>query len=178
MGTTTYDDPSEYKGKEWGELLQVFNKRDLKASLKGAYRLTGNEILQIARQKLMSSGIAHASKLKKDIRLRVYPRGSGFMITVKPHGKAQGYHTNRFGLQKPVVMWAEEGTKVRYVRKGGGQKVHTSDGKWVTLGRRRGQMPAYHFLDGIEDKGGPIIERDLTPAIESQVMKQAGKYGF
>ena len=178
MSTTIYDDPSKYKGKEWDELLQVFNKRDLKASLKGAYRMAGKEILQIARQKLMSSGIAHASELKKDIRLRVYPRGSGFMITVKPHGRTQGYHTNRFGLQKPVVMWAEEGTKVRYVRKGGGQKVQTSDGKWVTLGRRRGQMPAYHFLDGIEDKDGPIIERDLIPAIESQVMKRASRYGY
>ncbi len=25
----------------------------------------------------------------------------------------------RFGLQKPVLMWAEEGTKMRYVKKGG-----------------------------------------------------------
>lgn len=178
MSTTTYDDPSKYKGKEWNELLQCFNKRDLKASLKGAYRMTGNEILLIARQKLMSSGIAHASKLKKDIRLRVYPKGTGFMITVKPHGKTQGYHTNSKGLQKPVVMWAEEGTKVRYVRHGGGQKVQTSDGKWVTLGRRRGQMPAYHFLDGIEDKGGPIIERGIAPAIEQSVMSKASKNGW
>lgn len=100
MSNTTYNDPSQYKGKEWNKLLQCFNKRDLKASLKGAYRKTGNEILTIARQRLMSSGIAHASKLKKGIRLRVYPRGGGFMITVKPHGK-QGYHVNRFGLEKP-----------------------------------------------------------------------------
>lgn len=177
MSNTTYNDPSQYKGKEWNELLQCFNKRDLKASLKGAYRKTGNEILKIARQRLMSSGIAHASKLKKGIRLRVYPRGGGFMITVKPHGK-QGYHVNRFGLEKPVLMWAEEGTKVRYVRHGGGQKVQTSEGKWVTLGRRRGQMPAYHFLDGIEDKGGPIIERGLAPAIEQSVMSRASKNGW
>ena len=82
------------------------------------------------------------------------------MITVKQHGK-QGYHVNRFGLQKPVLMWAEEGTKVRYVRKGGGQVAQTADGKWRTLGRRRGQMPAYHFLDGVEAKGAPIVERDI-----------------
>lgn len=82
----------------WCMLLQCFNKRDLKVLLKGAYRKTGNEILAIARQRLMSSGIAHALKLKKGIRLRVYPRGGGFMITVKPHGK-QGYHVNRFGLR-------------------------------------------------------------------------------
>ena len=117
------------------------------------------EVLAIARGKLMQSGMAHASRLKKDIRLRVYPKG-GFMITVKQHGK-QGYHVNRFGLQKPVLMWAEEGTKVRYVRKGGGQVAQTADGKWRTLGRRRGQMPAYHFLDGVEAQGAPIVERDI-----------------
>lgn len=98
----------------WCMLLQCFNKHDLKALLKGAYRKTGNEILAIARQRLMSSGIVHASKLKKGIRLHVYPRGGGFMITVKPHGK-QGYHVNRFGLEKPVLMWAEEGTKERMI---------------------------------------------------------------
>ena len=120
----------------------------------------GKEVLAIARGKLMQSGMAHASRLKKDIRLRVYPKGGGFMITVKQHGK-QGYHVNRFGLQKPVLMWAEEGTKVRYVRKGGGQVAQTADGKWRTLGRRRGQMPAYHFLDSVEAQGASIVERDI-----------------
>lgn len=99
------------------------------------------------------------------------------MITVKPHGK-QGYHVNRFGLEKPVLMWAEEGTKVRYVRHGGGQRVQISDGRWRTLGRRRGQMPAYRFLDGIESQGVPIIEREMPHAIEDQVVRRAGKYGY
>lgn len=175
MSTRTYDDPSKYKGKEWDELLQVFNKRDLKASLKGAYRMTGKEILQIARQKLMASGIAHASSLKKDIRLRVYPRGGGFMITVKPHGKTQGYHTNRFGLQKPVVMWAEEGTKYRFPRKGG--YVAKTDKGYFRV-TKMGKMPAYHFLDDAERMAPPIIERDMGKAIGSSVMQRAAKKGF
>ena len=177
MSTTVYNDPGRYQGKEWNELLKVFSKRDLKAALKGAYRKTGNEVLKVARQKLAESGIANASKLKKGIRLRVYPRGGGFMITVKPHGK-QGFHVNRFGLQKPVLMWAEEGTKVRYVRKGGGQVTQLGNGKWRTLGRRRGQMPAYHFLDGVESDGGQIIEREISPRLEEAVMKRAEKMGF
>ena len=177
MSETIYDAPGQYKGKEWDELMKCFSKRDMKAAMKGAYRTTGKEILAIARGKLVSSGIAHASKMKNGIRLRVYPRGGGFMITVRPHGK-QGFHVNRFGLEKPVLMWAEEGTKVRYVRHGGGQKVQTSDGQWRTLGRRRGQMPAYHFLSGVESEGAPIIERDISSALESQVMKIASKNGF
>ena len=85
---------------------------------------------------------------------------------------------NRFGLQKPVLMWAEEGTKVRYVRKGGGEVAQLGDGKWRTLGRRRGQMPAYHFLDGVEEAGAPIIERDIGTRLEEAVMKRARKMGY
>ena len=177
MSETTYNDPGQYTGKEWDDLLKAFDKRDLRASLKGAYRSVGKEVLKMARGRLMQSGMAHASKLRKDIRLRVYPKGGGFMITVKPHGK-QGYHVNRFGLQKPVLMWAEEGTKVRYVRKGGGQVAQTGDGKWRTLGRRRGQMPAYHFFDGVEAQGAPIIERDIGARLEEAVLKRARKMGY
>ena len=94
---------------------------------------------------------------------------------MKPHSK-QGFHVNRFGLQKPVLMWAEEGTKVRYVRKGG-QVAQFGNGKWRTLGRRRGQMPAYHFLDGVEAEGAPIIERDICARLEESVLKRARKMG-
>ena len=125
------------------------------------YGADSKEVLVIARGKLMQSGMAHASRLKKDIRLRVYPKGGGFMITVKQHGK-QGYHVNRFGLQKPVLMWAEEGTKVRYVRKGGGQVAQTADGRrqvahageaqgadaGLPLPRRRGGARRAHRREG------------------------------
>lgn len=57
-------------------------------------------------------------------------------------------------------------------------EAQTADGKWRTLGRRRGQMPAYRFLDGMESQGVPIIERDMPGAIEEQVVKRAGKYGY
>ena len=164
--------PAPWSG--WCMLLQCFNKRDLKALLKGAYRKTGNEILKIARQRLMSSGIAHASKLKKGIRLRVYPRGGGFMITVKPHGK-QGYHVNRFGLEKPVVMWAEEGTKFRFPRKGA--FVTKTDKGFIRI-TRMGKMPAYHFLDDVERYAPPIIEEDIGKALEDSVMKRASRLGL
>ncbi len=99
------------------------------------------------------------------------------MITVQPHGK-QGYHVNRFGLQKPVLMWAEEGTETRHVRKGGGKVAQLGDGKWRTLGKDRGKMPAYHFLDGVESEGAPIIEREISSRLEEAVMKRAGGQGY
>ena len=140
---------------------------------------TGNEILTIARQRLMSSGIAHASKLKKGIRLRVYPRGGGFMITVKPHGK-QGYHVNRFGLEKPVLMWAEEGTKERMIRHlmSDGKHVVRIEGRYRRVGAFTGKMPAYHFLDGVYEQGVQILNRDIPSNLENSVMRKAGRLGW
>lgn len=86
MSETVYNDPGQYKGKEWQDLLRVFDKRDLRVAMKGAYRKVGNEVLKVARQKLMQSGMAHASKLKKDISLRVYPKGGGFMVDARARG--------------------------------------------------------------------------------------------
>ena len=179
MGETIYDDPGRYKGKEWDELIKCFSKRDLKAAMKGAYRRTGKEILAIARGKLTSSGMAHASKLRKDIRLRIYPRGGGFMITVKPHGK-QGYHTNRKGFQKPVLMWAEEGTNERMLRhlpSDGYHIIKTADG-YRMAGAFTGRMPAYHFLEGVYEQGVQILNRDIPSNLEGSVMKRAGKLGW
>lgn len=179
MSNTTYDDPSQYNGKEWNELLKCFNKRDLKASLKGAYRTVGKKILSIARGNLMSSGLSHASKMKSGIRLRVYPRGGGFMITVKPHGK-QGFHLNRFGLEKPVLMWAEGGTKERMLRylPSDGHHVIKTDKGFRTAIAFTGRMPAYRFLDGVYEQGVQILNRDIPSNLEGSVMKRAGKLGW
>lgn len=46
------------------------------------------------------------------VRVRVYP--SGFMITVKPHGKQEYYKRSKGGAEKPVAMLAVEGKKERY----------------------------------------------------------------
>ncbi len=111
----------------------------------------------------MQSGMANASRLKKDIRQRVYPRGTGFMITVKPHGR-QGFHTNRFGLQKPVLMWVEAVTKVRYVRKGGGD---------VDVGQsphHHGEEPLSQSLrrpGAIQTRGGMITKRAKKLAVNN-----------
>ena len=127
-----------------------------------------------ARGKLMSSGMAHASKLRKDIRLRIYPRGGGFMITVKPHGK-QGYHTNRKGFQKPVLMWAEEGTRYRFPRKG--SYVAKTQRGFLRVSHM-GKMPAYHFLDAAERTAPGIIESDIGSALETSVMSRARRSGL
>ena len=102
-------------GQAWNDLLKTFDQREMKRTLKDAYRRTGKMIAAVAKRSVEGSGIHDAGKLAKGVRVRVYPRGGGFMITVKPHGKS-GYIKNRHGLEKPVLMWAAEGTKQRYPR--------------------------------------------------------------
>lgn len=170
-------DEKQRIGQAWNDLLKTFDQREMKRTLKDAYRRTGKMIAAVAKRSVEGSGIHDAGKLAKGVRVRVYPRGGGFMITVKPHGKS-GYIKNRHGLEKPVLMWAAEGTVERYPRSWAKRfLVNTGDGfRWV--GRNRGKMPAYHFLDEAEAQGPKIVEEEIGTAIENATMKRATKLGW
>lgn len=121
-------DEKQRIGQAWNDLLKTFDQREMKRTLKDAYRRTGKMIAAVAKRSVEGSGINDAGKLAKGVRVRVYPRGGGFMITVKPHGKS-GYIKNRHGLEKPVLMWAAEGTVERYPRSWAKRfLVNTGDG--------------------------------------------------
>lgn len=164
-------------GQAWNDLLKTFDQREMKRTLKDAYRRTGKMIAAVAKHSVEGSGINDAGKLARGVRVRVYPRGGGFMITVKPHGKS-GYIKNRHGQEKPVLMWAAEGTKQRYPRSWAKRfLVNTGDGfRWV--GRNRGKMPAYHFLDAADAQGPKIVEEEIGKAIEEATVKRAAKLGW
>lgn len=101
------------------------------------------------------------------------------MITVKPHGN-KGSHVNRFGLEKPVLMWAEGGTNERMLRHlpSDGHHVIKTDKGFRTAIAFTGRMPAYRFLDGVYDRGVQIINRNIPSSLEGRVMKRAGKLGW
>lgn len=168
----------QYTGKEWDELLRAMSPRDIKRTLKTAYRRIANQIADIARGDLAGSGLRHGNKMKRSVRVRVYPRGSGFMITVKPHGKQGYYKRSQDGAEKPVAMWAVEGTKERYARHGrrvypiGNGQYRTMKGNWT------GRMQAYSFLDNARDRGPSIIEQGIKPEIEKAVEERARKLGW
>ncbi len=171
MAKITYNNPSEYQGKEWDELLRAMNPREIKRTLKSAYRRTANQIRDIARSSLVSSGLQNASKMKTGIRVRVYSRGGGFMITVKPHGKLGYYKRAQDGKEKPVLMWAAEGTADRYARHGG-RIYPLGQGQFRTMkGNYLGKMPSYNILDEAERQAPGIIERNLGGEIEKSVSK-------
>lgn len=161
-----YLNPAEYTGQEWDELLRAMGSRQIRNSLKVAYRRMGRQILAIARASLLSSGLANASRMRSGIRLRVYPRGGGFLVTVKPHGKRGFYRRPQDGKEKPVLMWAEEGTKARYRRHGA---VGSS---------RTGRMPAYHILDEANSRGKTIFETGINSELKRAVRERAAKLGW
>ena len=100
--------------------LDVYKALDVKAqrkAMKGAMRREGNRLKKAAVANLGSSGIGKGTKrsLSSGIYVRTYPDryGLGFMVSVKPHGKRKGIHLNRQSKEKPVLMWAEDGTRYR-----------------------------------------------------------------
>lgn len=164
-----YDGNHPYDGKDFSDLLQALSPRELKKVLKSAYRKVGKEVRDVARQAVRNSGLHDASRVARAVRLRIYPRGGGFMVTVKPHGK-QGFTKNRKGFEKPIAMWAAEGTNTRLPRKGphyadiGGGRVRKID--------YMGRMPVYDFLKDVEKQGGAIVERELGRTLENALPKE------
>ena len=172
-------DPNQYTGKEWTDLLRQMTPRQIRNSVKRAYRALSKEAVKVAQQKLASSGLkSSGGDLKKGIRAFVYSRGGGFLVTVKARaanrqGKGEkSMHTTRRGFKKPILMWAEEGTAERHTK---------SKTKWFTRSRKghsTGKMPAYGFLASAEPEMFSIVERGLTPEVEKAVEKVAKKCGF
>lgn len=170
-------DPSDYKGKEWDELLKAMDARSIKNTWRKSYRRVGKLAAQPARDAL-ASAIRHGSAMAKNVRVRVWAHGYGFSITTKPHGKQGYYKRSQDGKEKPVAMWAQEGTVDRYERHGGKGIFKTADG-WKTMkGNWTGKMKGYHFLEPSEKQGPAIVEREMLPVLEKETEKRLRKLGW
>lgn len=159
--------------KPFKEMLDALDPDEQRKAMRSAMRKSGNKLRKQAQAELAGSKLNHASQMKKDIRVRVYPAryGAGFMLTVKPHGK-QGYHKNRQGKEKPILMWAEEGTKYRKTK--GKMKLFSRSKK----GHWTGEMPAYGFLEKTEQKHSAEVEQNLFTDFEKQLEKRLKKKGL
>ena len=172
-----YNNPADYKGKEWDELLKEMDAKDIKRTWRSAYRRVGKLVAQPARDAL-ASAIRHGSAMAKNIRVRVWPKGYGFSVTVKPHGKQGYYRRSQDGREKPVAMWAQEGTVERHERHGGKGVFKTADGFKTMKGNRTGKMKGYHFLEASEKQGPSIVEREMYPELEKETEKRLRKLGW
>lgn len=155
-------------GKHFTDLLREMNVRQLRNSLKKAYRGEAKKQLTIAQGYAARTGMHNAAALAKTVYSYVYSRGGGFQITVKGNKKNdKGMYRNSKGRLKPVMMWAEDGTESRSTRNGGLRRAHTT-----------GSCTQYGFLAKAEAEMFSAAEVDLLPEVEAAVTKIARKAGF
>ena len=156
-------------------LQQLFTeltpKRRLQA-LRGGFRKEANRVRKTAVNNLRSS-IRSDKDLEKGVRSLVFKRKAGFRITVgtkyaNKRGKGEaGFHTNRQGLKKPILIWAEDGTKARKT-KGRGGKHGT---------RSTGRMKRYGFMDRTLKAVRGSVTENIHEMVAENVQKVAKKYG-
>lgn len=174
-----------YNAQEWTELLKRMDARQLKGALRKSVRREAAKARKTALASLHSSSLkvrGNRNDLDKGLRTFLYTsrKALGFLVTVKAraanrNGKGEkGMHLNRFGLKKPVLMWAEDGA---------GTPVRTTESKTKVYARKReahstGKMPAYGFLAKSQEGMFRQVEEGLVGEIEKAVEEAARKSGM
>ena len=151
-------------------------KRRLQA-IKGGFRKEANQVRKTAINNLRSS-VQSNKDLEKGVRAIVFKRKAGFRVTVGTkragkNGKGEaGFHTNRQGLKKPILIWAEEGTKERKTKSSGGKRADRK-----RSAHRTGRMKRYGFmaqtLNGVRD----TVTNNIREMVAENVQQIAKKYG-
>lgn len=175
--------------KPFKDVYEVLDMKDQRLALRGAMRKEGKRLREKAVTNARLSGLGKKSKSETDVTegiyLRVYPNryGSGFMLSVKPHGD-KAIHVNRQGKKKPVLMWAEDGTRYRRV----GKRAKSFFGKsrytgkniryYNRSGRSTGRMKRYAFLEKTEVQEGVKIEQNLFNDFQNNLERKARKKGL
>lgn len=162
------------------ELQKLFAELDTKQrlkALKGAFRREANRVRKTALNNLRGS-IRSDRDLERGVRAVVFKRKAGFRVTIGTKkagrsGKEYGFHINRKGLKKPVLIWAEAGTKWRKSKKATRYMV---GGKWRT-GTTRGFMKRYGFMQKtLTDVRGSVTD-SLHNEVINSVKEIAKKHG-
>lgn len=153
-------------------------KRRLQA-IKGGFRREANQVRKTAINNLRSS-IKSSKDLEKGVRAIVFKRKAGFRVTVGTkragkNGKGEaGFHTNRQGLKKPVLIWAEEGTKERQTKPKKGTRRRAAR---LRASHRTGRMKRYGFMAQTLTSVRDTVTTNIHEMVAENVQKVAEKYG-
>lgn len=157
------------------DVFQALDLKDQRKAMRSAIRREGNRLKKQATANLQGSGIGQGTngRLSRGIRSYVYPEkyGVGFLLSTKPH-KKQGYHKNRQGKEKPVLMWAEDGTDLR--------RTKTKTKVFVRLRKSHatGRMRRYGFMRKTEEQETQVVERSLFATFQKNLERAARKKGL
>lgn len=153
-------------------------KRRLQA-IKGGFRKEANRVRKTAINNLRSS-IRTDKDLEKGVRAIVFKRKAGFRVTVGTkkagkNGKGEaGFHTNRQGLKKPVLIWAEDGTQERRTKPKQGTRRRAAR---LRASHRTGRMKRYGFMAQTLSSVRDTVTANIHEMVTENVQKVAKKYG-
>lgn len=163
-----------------GNLQRLFAElepRRRTQALKGGFRKAANNVRKKAVGNLREA-IRTDRDLEKGVRAIVFKRTAGFRVTIGTkkagkNGKGEaGMHTNRRGLKKPVLIWAEEGTKQRTTKSSGGKRATRLRSSHST-----GSMPRFGFMRKTRDEVRETVTDDMRKMVTENVERVAKKYG-
>lgn len=158
-----YTDGKGYDGKEFREALKALDVREYRKVMKKSFRTEGRKVRKIVERYAKSSGLRHGANVGRTVRVRVYPKPYGFMITTKPHGKQGYYKRSQDGKEKPVAMWADSGTVKRTLRHG---RIFGFGGKST------GRMKALNFTGKATKEAYDLVTADMLSVIEETANKK------
>ena len=153
-------------------------KRRLQA-LRGGFRREANQVRKTAINNLRSS-IRSNKDLEQGVRAVVYKRSAGFRVTIGTkragkNGKGEaGFHTNRQGLKKPVLIWAEAGTQERQTKPKQGTRRRAGR---MREQHRTGRMKRYGLMEHTLNSVRDTVTADIHNLVLDNVEKIAKKYG-
>lgn len=153
-------------------------KRRLQA-IKGGFRKEANLVRKTAINNLRNS-IRTDKDLEKGVRAIVFKRKAGFKVTVgtkkaNKSGKGEaGFHTNRQGLKKPVLIWAEEGTDERRTKPKQGTRRRASR---LRASHPTGRMKRYGYMAQTLRSVRDTVTDNVHKMVTDNVEKIAKKYG-
>ncbi len=166
-----------YDCRNLQRLFEELTPKRRAQAIKGALRRAANTIRRVAVNNLRSS-LNSNRDLERGVRAIVWKRQAGFRVTVGPKaasrktGKGErGYHTNRRGLKKPVLMWAEDGTDSRRTKSK--TRIFTRSRK----GHSTGRMKRYGFMARNKSETEANVTSMLHTEIINNVKRVAKKYG-
>lgn len=165
----------QYDDENLQRLFAEMDTRKRMKALKGAFRREANNVRKTAINNLRGS-IRTDRDLERGIRTVVFKRKAGFRVTIGTKkagksGKEYGFHVNRRGLEKPVLIWAEGGTNLRRTKTK--TRIFTRSRK----GHKTGRMKRYGFMRKTLTDVRDRITDSLHDEVINSVTKEAKKYG-
>ena len=170
---------NQYDDTQLQKLFTDMDVKHRKKALKGAFRREANQVRRTAVNNLRSS-LRSNRDLEKGIRAIVFKKAAGFRVTIgtkkanRKTGKGEkGMHLNRWGLKKPVLIWAEGGTEQRKTKTKTKTRIFVRERK----GHNTGRMKRYGFMRKTQTDVRDKVTADLRNEIVESVTKTASKYG-